>query len=65
MLRMGMIKKSEACLDFSITPAFQHSNTPALQYSSTPILQHSNTPVFLGNVSGMPGPPIDCDEEIT
>ncbi len=30
-----------------------------------PKLQYSNTPVLRGNVSGMPGPPADCDEEIT
>jgi hypothetical protein len=35
------------------------------QYSNTPTLQYSNTPVLFGNVSGMPGPPTDCDEEIT
>jgi hypothetical protein len=33
MLRMGMIKKSEACLDFSITPALQYSSIPTLQFS--------------------------------
>ena len=38
---------------------------PTLQRSSTPTLQYSNTPVLRGNVSGMPGPPTDCDEEIT